>query len=82
MILDEIVISSKAPYAYFSTLYLSIAIPFINRICVQDFEYFKNVLSEFLSENKFTFIYFFEIWLSKMEQMISIEARYSFYFKK
>lgn len=48
---------------------------------MQDFEYFKDLLSEFLTENKFTFIYFFEIWLSKMEQMISIEARYLLFFK-
>jgi len=75
IIIDETVISSKAPACYFSILYLSNSIPLINRACIQDFDYFTTILSEFLLENKLSFKDFLEIWFSKMEQMISVETR-------
>ncbi len=75
IILNEIIISGKAPHSFFSVLYLSNSIPLLNRICIQDFDYFISILKEYLIENKLSFKDFLEIWLSKMEQMISVEAR-------
>jgi len=75
MIFDETVISGKAPHSYFSVLYLSNSIPLMNRLCIQDFDYFIGNLKEYLMENKLSFKDFLEIWMSKMEQMISVEAR-------
>ncbi len=79
IIIDETIISGKAPYSYFSVLYLSNSIPLLNRICVQDFEFFIQVINDYLTQNKISFKYFLEIWLGKMEQMISAETRYIFH---
>lgn len=75
IIFDEIIISGKAPHSYFSVLYLSNSITLINRICVQDSEIFIATLNEYLIEHNISFNDYLEIWLSKMEQMISVEAR-------
>ena len=68
-------ISGKAPNEYFSSTYLSEIIQLFNRICIHDFEFFSKVLNEFLSEKNISFNYVLEIWLSKMEQIISVETR-------
>ena len=73
--MDETIISGKAPYSYFSVLYLSNSIPLINRVLIQDSDFFIAVLNEYLTENNISFKDFLEIWLMKMEQMISVEAR-------
>lgn len=75
MTLDETIISGKAPYSYFSVLYLSNSIPLINRICIQDLDFFKEVLNEFLTSKNISFNSFLEVWLMKMEQMINLDSR-------
>lgn len=75
LILDEVYLSKDGPNSIFSTVYLSSIVPLINRICIIEFEIFKNLLNVYLNEKGISFDNFFSVWLNRMEHMISIEAR-------
>lgn len=56
-------------------MFLANIVPLVNRVCILDFNNFQAILTEFLNEQNITFEHFLAIWMNKMENMISIEAR-------
>jgi hypothetical protein len=75
IIFEEILFCKETPHFYFSTNFINTAIPFLNRICIQNFEFFISVLNEFLIEKEISLRLFTEIWFNKMEQIILGDSR-------
>jgi hypothetical protein len=65
----------ETPYFYFSTNYINTIIPFLNRVCIQNFEFFISTLNQFLIEKEISLRFFFEIFFIKMEQIILGDSR-------
>jgi hypothetical protein len=75
LLLDELYLSKDGPSSIYTTVYFSNLVPLINRVCVYDFEFFNQILSDYLKVQQITFNEFFMTWIFRMENMISIEAR-------